>query len=174
MEAGLRRGKLTVAAIKYDGEANTRGERCHENSMQSVARYLPESLKVDRADSIVESAVAIAIWIWHLPTCDEWRAWDNQHAEGGVKPEARPTHTVATVMKKEGVSSVVIRHQPVEGRKHGGAIWLITGIGVVVGEYNHAKKTKRGSFMKGNDSPGGIMRKAFLMDEVLAYCIRNV
>jgi hypothetical protein len=59
-----------VAAIKNDGEPNARGERCHENPMQSVARYLSVFFKVNGADGIVESAIAIAVRILYLSTCE--------------------------------------------------------------------------------------------------------
>lgn len=75
-------GKMTVAAIKNDGEPNARGERCHENPMQSVARYLPKSFKVNRADSIVESAFTIAIGILYLPTCRSARETVSTHECG--------------------------------------------------------------------------------------------
>src|ERR1700677_792492 len=61
-----RQERLTMAAIKNDGEPNATHERCHENLVQSVTRNLTIFLEVDGANRVIESAVTIAIRIFHL------------------------------------------------------------------------------------------------------------
>jgi hypothetical protein len=55
---------------------------------------------------------------------------------------------MATVVEKEGVSWVIICHQPVEGCKHVLSSWLIVWFRAVVGENNHANGNSAGTFRR--------------------------
>jgi hypothetical protein len=120
-----------MAAVENDGKPNARRERCHESPVQGVTRNLTKSFKVNGADSIIESAFTIAVWIFHLSTCI--------HPPLSQYSFARQTVlTMAAVVEKEGVALVVIRNQPVECGHHSLPSRDIPRVILVVGKNNHA------------------------------------
>jgi hypothetical protein len=75
-----------MAAIEDDSESNTWREWGDENPVQSVTRDLPLGIKVYRADGVVESTFAVAIWILDLAPCLSIRKQTLSCGEGQHTP----------------------------------------------------------------------------------------